>query len=63
LQQKPWIVPIPVQRKLHRPARKYRRSGNRAKCRMTLKKLMKLFQRIEVQGARYSAQAQKMIDR
>jgi len=62
LAQKPWIVPIPGTTKLHRleeniGATEIALSAN------DLKEINEAVSKIEVQGARYSAQAQKMIDK
>lgn len=62
LAQKPWIVPIPGTTKLHRleenlAAPEITLNGN------DLKQINEALSRIEVQGSRYSEQAQKMIDR
>jgi aryl-alcohol dehydrogenase-like predicted oxidoreductase len=62
LVQKPWIVPIPGTTKLHRlqenvGAVKVELTGN------DLKEINKALSTIEVQGARYSEQAQRMINR
>lgn len=62
LAQKPWIVPIPGTTKLHRlqeniGATEIELSAN------DLKEINETISNIEVQGARYSAQAQKMINR
>jgi aryl-alcohol dehydrogenase-like predicted oxidoreductase len=62
LAQKPWIVPIPGTTKLHRL------DENAGAANITLnaedlKEIKAALSKIEVQGARYSEQAQKMIDR
>ena len=62
LAQKPWIVPIPGTTKLHRL------EENVGTAALTLKaddltKINTAVSRIDVQGARYSEKAQKMIDR
>jgi aryl-alcohol dehydrogenase-like predicted oxidoreductase len=62
LAQKPWIVPIPGTTKLHRL------KENVASVEITLdtndlKEINEALSNIEVQGARYSEQAQKMINR
>lgn len=62
LAQKPWIVPIPGTTKLHRleenlGAADIQLSGN------DLKEINEALSNIEVQGNRYSEQAQKMINR
>ncbi len=60
--QKPWIVPIPGTTKLHRleenlGAAKIELTGN------DLKEINEVLSKIEVQGARYSEQSQKMVNR
>jgi aryl-alcohol dehydrogenase-like predicted oxidoreductase len=62
LAQKPWIVPIPGTTKLHRL------EENLASIELTLsandlKEINDALSNIEVQGARYTEQSQKMIDR
>ena len=62
LAQKPWIVPIPGTTKLHRL------EENVGAAALTLNtddliKINNAISRIDVQGARYSEKAQKMIDR
>ncbi|HEX3767820.1 MAG TPA: aldo/keto reductase, partial [Puia sp.] len=62
LAQKPWIVPIPGTTKLHRleenlGAAEIELSDN------DLKKIIIALSNIEVQGHRYSEQAQKMVNR
>jgi aryl-alcohol dehydrogenase-like predicted oxidoreductase len=62
LAQKPWIVPIPGTTKLHRL------KENIGAVEITLNgddlnQISDALSRIEIQGARYSEQAQKMIDR
>lgn len=62
LAQKPWIVPIPGTTKLHRleeniGATEIALSAN------ALSEIEEAVSKIEVQGGRYSEQAQKMIDR
>jgi aryl-alcohol dehydrogenase-like predicted oxidoreductase len=62
LSQKPWIVPIPGTTKLHRL------EENLASVNITLnatdlKEITSAISMIDVQGVRYSEQAQKMIDR
>lgn len=62
LAQKPWIVPIPGTTKLHR----LQENIGAAEIILDaedLKEINEAVSKIEVQGARYSAQAQKMIDR
>ena len=62
LVQKPWIVPIPGTTKLHRlkeniGAVEVKLTGN------DLKEINEALSNIQVKGARYSEQAQKMINR
>lgn len=62
LAQKPWIVPIPGTTKLHRL------DENIVSAQITLdeddlKEIALSLEKIEIQGSRYSEQAQKMIDR
>lgn len=62
LAQKPWIVPIPGTTKLHR----LKENVGAAEIVLTegdLKEINDAVSKIEVQGARYNEQAQKMIDR
>jgi aryl-alcohol dehydrogenase-like predicted oxidoreductase len=62
LAQKPWIVPIPGTTKLHR----LEENIGAAEITLSTKDLREIKEavsKIEVQGARYSEQAQKMIDR
>ena len=62
LAQKPWIVPIPGTTKLHR----LQENIGAAEIILDaedLKDINEAVSKVEVQGARYSAQAQKMIDR
>lgn len=62
LAQKPWIVPIPGTTKLHR----LEENLSAAEIKLTendLKEINKALAMIEIQGARYSEQAQKMINR
>ena len=62
LAQKPWIVPIPGTTKVHR----LQENVGAVKVELTnndLKEINKALSTIEVQGARYSEQAQKMINR
>ncbi len=62
LAQKPWIVPIPGTTKLHR----LEENIGAAEIKLSdadLKEINEAFSKIEVKGARYSEQAQKMINR
>jgi aryl-alcohol dehydrogenase-like predicted oxidoreductase len=62
LAQKPWIVPIPGTTKSHR----LKENIGAAEITLTgddLREINEAVSKIEVQGARYSEQAQKMIDR
>jgi aryl-alcohol dehydrogenase-like predicted oxidoreductase len=62
LAQKPWIVPIPGTTKLHR----LKENLGAAEIELTvidLKKINEALTNIEVQGNRYSEQAQKMVNR
>jgi aryl-alcohol dehydrogenase-like predicted oxidoreductase len=62
LAQKPWIVPIPGTTKLHR----LEENVGAAEIKLSsenLKEIDEAVSNIEVQGARYSEQGQKMIDR
>jgi aryl-alcohol dehydrogenase-like predicted oxidoreductase len=62
LAQKPWIVPIPGTTKLHR----LEENLSAAEIKLTendLKEINEALAKIEIQGARYSEQAQKMINR
>jgi len=62
LAQKPWIVPIPGTAKVHR----LEENVSAAEITLSaddLKKINEALSKIEVQGARYSEQAQKMINR
>ena len=62
LAQKPWIVPIPGTTKLHR----LEENIGGADVELTaddLRKLDELTNQIDVQGARYSEGAQRMINR
>jgi Predicted oxidoreductases (related to aryl-alcohol dehydrogenases) len=62
LAQKPWIVPIPGTTKIHR----LQENIGAAEINLTsndLKKISEALAKIEVQGERYSEQAQKMINR
>jgi aryl-alcohol dehydrogenase-like predicted oxidoreductase len=62
LAQKPWIVPIPGTTKLHRLEENVG-AANITLSIDDLKEINKALSSIEVQGARYSEQAQKMINR
>ncbi|MGB8192568.1 MAG: aldo/keto reductase [Chitinophagaceae bacterium] len=62
LAQKPWIVPIPGTTKLHRLEENLA-SAEVALSSGDLKEINDAVSEIEVQGTRYSEQAQKMIDR
>ena len=62
LAQKPWIVPIPGTSKLHRLEENLG-SVNITLRADDLKEITAALSKIEVQGERYSAQSQKMIDR
>ncbi|HEU4904287.1 MAG TPA: aldo/keto reductase [Flavisolibacter sp.] len=62
LAQKPWIVPIPGTTKLHRLEENVG-AASIALSDAELKEINKALSTIEVQGARYSEQAQKMINR
>lgn len=62
LAQKPWIVPIPGTTKVHR----LQENAGAAEIALTvddLEEINKALSKIEVQGDRYSEQAQKMINR
>ncbi len=62
LAQKPWIVPIPGTTKLHR----LKENLGAAEIELSdtdLKKINEALSNIEVQGNRYSEQAQKMVNR
>ena len=62
LAQKPWIVPIPGTTKLHR----LEENLGAAEIMLSehdLKKIAEALSNIEVQGNRYSEQAQKMVNR
>jgi aryl-alcohol dehydrogenase-like predicted oxidoreductase len=62
LAQKPWIVPIPGTTKTHR----LEENVGAAEITLStndLKEINEALSKIEVQGARYSEQAQKMINR
>lgn len=62
LAQKPWIVPIPGTTKLHRLEENVS-AANIALSVDDLKEINEALSTIEIQGARYSEQAQKMINR
>jgi aryl-alcohol dehydrogenase-like predicted oxidoreductase len=62
LAQKPWIVPIPGTTKLHRLEENVGASDIKL-TENDLKEIHEAVSKIEVQGARYNEQAQKMIDR
>lgn len=62
LAQKPWIVPIPGTTKLHR-LEENAGAVNVSLNESDLQKINDALEGIEVKGARYSEQAQKMIDR
>jgi aryl-alcohol dehydrogenase-like predicted oxidoreductase len=62
LAQKPWIVPIPGTTKLHRLQENLASSEIKLSSE-DLKEINEALSNVEVQGARYSEQAQKMIDR
>lgn len=62
LAQKPWIVPIPGTTKLHRLEENVG-AANITLSAADLTEINKALSKIEVQGARYSEQAQKMINR
>jgi len=62
LAQKPWIVPIPGTTKLHRLTENVGAAAVTLSA-TDLKDINKTFAKIEVQGARYSEQAQKLVDR
>lgn len=62
LAQKPWIVPIPGTTKLHRLEENIG-SADIALSTEDLKEINEALSKIEVQGARYSEQSQKMINR
>ena len=62
LAQKPWIVPIPGTTKLHR----LEENIGGAEIKLSdadLKKINEALSKIEVQGARYSENSQKLVDR
>ena len=62
LAQKPWIVPIPGTTKIHRLQENVGAAAISLSA-DNLRGIKEAVSKIEVQGARYSAQAQKMIDR
>ncbi|MFL5740318.1 MAG: aldo/keto reductase [Flavisolibacter sp.] len=62
LAQKPWIVPIPGTTKLHRLEENVASVEIRLESK-DLKEINEALSNIEVQGARYNEQAQKMINR
>ncbi len=62
LAQKPWIVPIPGTTKLHRLEENLK-STKIVLTSDALKEINDALSAIDIQGARYSEQAQKMIDR
>jgi aryl-alcohol dehydrogenase-like predicted oxidoreductase len=62
LAQKPWIVPIPGTTKVHRLEENVGAVGLTLSAE-DLRKINETLSTIEVQGARYSEQAQKMINR
>jgi aryl-alcohol dehydrogenase-like predicted oxidoreductase len=62
LAQKPWIVPIPGTTKVHRLEENVGAAGLTLSAE-DLRKINEALSTIEVQGARYSEQAQKMINR
>lgn len=62
LAQKPWIVPIPGTTKLHRLEENVGAAAIKLSAE-NLREINEAVSHIEVQGARYSEQAQKMIDR
>jgi aryl-alcohol dehydrogenase-like predicted oxidoreductase len=62
LAQKPWIVPIPGTTKIHRLEENIGAAGLTLNA-ADLKEINEAISKIEVQGARYSEQAQKMINR
>ena len=62
LAQKPWIVPIPGTTKLHRLEENLG-AADLALNGEDLREITAAIARIDVQGFRYSEQAQKMIDR
>jgi aryl-alcohol dehydrogenase-like predicted oxidoreductase len=62
LAQKPWIVPIPGTTKLHRLEENIGAAAIKLSAE-NLREINEAVSHIEVQGARYSEQGQKMIDR
>jgi len=62
LAQKPWIVPIPGTTKLHRLEENVG-AADIALSADDLKEINQAVSNIDVQGARYTEQSQKMIDR
>ena len=62
LAQKPWIVPIPGTTKLHRLEENLG-AAEIVLSESDLKKINSALSQIEVQGNRYSEQAQKMVNR
>ena len=62
LAQKPWIVPIPGTTKLHRLEENLG-AAEIVLSETDLKKINEALSHIEVQGHRYSEQAQKMVNR
>jgi len=62
LAQKPWIVPIPGTTKIHRLEENVGAAGLTLSA-ADLKEINEAISKIEVQGARYSEQAQKMVNR
>src|SRR6266542_1213706 len=62
LAQKPWIVPIPGTTKLHRLEENVGAAGIELSA-DELKEINQAMSNIDVQGARYTEQSQKMIDR
>jgi aryl-alcohol dehydrogenase-like predicted oxidoreductase len=62
LTQKPWIVPIPGTTKLHRLEENLG-AANILLAESDLKEINEALSNIEVQGNRYSEQAQKMVNR
>ena len=62
LAQKPWIVPIPGTTKLHRLEENVGAAAIKLSAE-NLREINEAVSHIEVQGARYSEQGQKMIDR
>ncbi|MBS1919623.1 MAG: aldo/keto reductase [Bacteroidetes bacterium] len=62
LAQKPWIVPIPGTTKINRLEENIAAAGISLNAN-DLREIDEAFAKIQVQGARYSEQAQKLIDR